>query len=253
MMMSAIIIWAHLSIIRKFEDERKPLFSRLRAILFYLTFFILTAGFFIPGEEEISAGIMAGISALIAAITMISSIENAPSFIERMSAKAHEKRTINYWYGLKNSNLCTCLLLVMLWLLSLSAVLLYSGDINGQTVLLLLSVTSGFILLSVISETATQLKPSANHIYYLAVTVAAIYLILPIILGEVIVVLSPLGGILFIIELTSYYGHDIKPEDIYVGSAVSIVSNLFFSGVVYHILHNKYVKNVNMIRQMLSN
>ncbi|MFI4912514.1 MAG: hypothetical protein ACIAQZ_12685 [Sedimentisphaeraceae bacterium JB056] len=258
-MMLAITFWAHITIVRKFTKERHPLFNRKRAVLFYITFFLLYAGFFIPDIKTEIVGAMVSITATLLIITVLSSTQSAPIFLEELSRKAHKRNAVNFGMLLAESNLLTASLQVALWAVSLGGILFWAGGFDLTILLLLLSAVTGFMFLIIMGEAATQYKTIASHIYYLAGTLAAIYLILPLILGGLsdnagfFIPVSPIGSIITLTDRMISEYQEFEASTLNIGALISIGFNIFISAIMYQLLHNKYKQELNTIRKMLKN
>jgi hypothetical protein len=199
--------WSFAGIIRKFDFERRPLFTYPSALWFMVGFYILIGGFFWAYLEK--AG-MPGLYSLwlITFIPLIlipfGAARTYDMYIEGLrSLKRRGSDSSMTWGLFRSSNLFLWLSLFVIWALFSMGMGLKSGDSPQPFMSSILLLFSFVLFFSVLLELHMLYQPVYTKIKWLLGFVALIYILLPLIFtaalgNERLFLYSPAGYIIYL-------------------------------------------------------
>ena len=244
--------WSFAGIIRKFDFERRPLFTYSSALWFMVGFSILIGGYFWAYLDK--AG-MPGVysSWLITFIPLIlipfGAAKTYDMYLEGLRLSKWDRSDANItWRLFRNSNLYLLLSLFVIWALFSMGMGLKSGDSPGQFMPSILLLFSFVLFFSVLLELHMLYKHVYNKIKWLLGFIALIHILLPLMLAgalgnEGLCLYSPAGYIIHLFD-QAFGGKSVRfPAGV-------LIQNLLFCIISVGLIWNKYVQILDVRREL---
>jgi hypothetical protein len=187
-LISAIIlyigIWQFIGILRKFTNERDPLFTRKGAILFFIGVEIIAFGFFYTHlfQFEYAAGFML-LTLCVMTLLPFGAQRSFDDYLEFCGiVRAHGLAKKTMLSLLSYSHLSAGLLLLLIWFVCTIPVILISGS-DWSVLVVNLALMASVLFVFLLSEINVLYKPTVNNIVILLGIIVGAYLLVPLILS----------------------------------------------------------------------
>lgn len=245
-------LWSFCGIVRRFNFERRPLFTYFSALLFMGGFCILTGGFYWAYLDKTSLAVLYSFW-LVTFIPLLL----IPFGVARTYDMYLEGLRSSEWDGsnnkmirslFKNSNLFLWLSLFVIWALFSMGMGIKSGASPAALMSSILMLLSFVLFFSVLFELHKLYEPVYSRIKWLLGLVLLIYILLPLIVSgilnkENLMLHSPLG---YIVNL---FAQTFKDRSINFYPGV-LLQNIILCVISISLILYKYNQIINVRREM---
>jgi hypothetical protein len=245
-------IWAYRGIIRKFNKEDEPLFSRTGAIFFMFGYELMLLGLFLPhlaNKLDIPLHILFFVLSLSPLyLVYLASQRTLLGYMEfaGLSVGPARNQTPDHLDLLRYSNLTLGLILFLIWALGtlILTKLTRTSLTLDLSLVACLSLSSLFLIL--LAELWVLYQPQSEKIGFLLAFLAGIYFVLPLILAgllnnNAIAWVSPIG-----LFSTLFEGHDHH----FYTLKIHAVSNLVLCVIPVFLVARQY-QNILQVRKTM--
>lgn len=244
--------WSFSGVVRRFNYERRPLFTYHGALLFMAGFCILTGGFYWPYMDKAGLGVLYSFWLIIFIPLLLIPFGAARSYnmyLEGLRQSEWDRKgSTMTWILFRNSNLFVWLSLFLIWALFSMGMGLKSGGSPGPFMLSIVMMLSFVLFFSTLFELQKLYEPAYSKIKGLMVLVLLIYLLIPLIISGilnngVLFMYSPVGYISFLFAQNSADMSMKFPTGV-------LLQNIILCAISVSFILHKYNQIIDVRREM---